>query len=185
MHSTLHSTLHSNHPLDLLSNPLTYIYFSLVDQYMHLIKSSSKPTKAFMRTLQSFLFLYETNPNNLKKLNALVFSEFIPYESIPSSQLYRLESTIFPLGAKYFASCKYKLSFPILYKVYAKQFLKLKKLHDLHEIGYLNQSFIHLHQRLIYASFPTQENLPPLLKVTNANLFLDEALKLIDEIRPS
>lgn len=179
----MHSSFHTNHPLDLLSHPLSYIYFSLVDHYIHYIKHSPKllTSKAFFRKLQAFLFLYENNPNNINKLNKLIFSNTLPFESIASSQIYRVELVQNPIGAKYFIACKYRLNFPLLHRTYSKQFIKLKKYGHIDQIDILNSTFIQLHQRLIYASFSSKENLPPLLGATSAEDFLEEVRKLLKE----
>ncbi|MEF9958898.1 MAG: hypothetical protein RR090_03340 [Niameybacter sp.] len=180
----MYSSLHSNHPLDLLSYPLTYTYFSLIDQYIRFTKNSSTVSpKSLVHTLQSFLFLYDDNPRNIKKLNALAFNEFIPYTPIASSGLYKSEITEFPEGGKYYLACKYKLSFPILYKVYSKQFLRLKKLHAPAEVILLNHSFVHLHRRLIYAAFPDESSLPTLFKLTDADAFVNEVKRLVNTLK--
>lgn len=179
------TSFHTNHPLDLLSHPLSYIYFSLVDHYIHYIKHSPTllTSKAFSRKLQAFLFLYENNPNNINKLNKLIFSNPIPFESIASSQIYHLELSQNPTGAKYFVACKYRLNLPLLHRTYSKQFIRLKKHGHLDQIDILNSTFIQLHKRLINASFPSQEHLPPLVRANNAETFLEEVKKLLSECK--
>lgn len=177
----MYSALYSSHPLDLLSYPLTYTYFSVIDHYIRFIKEpTSVPHKSFVRTLQSFLFLYEDNPKNIQKLNNFAFAEQVPYECIAPSQLYRLETSLYPEGAQYYSTCKYKLTFPMLYTTYSKQFIKLKKAHATQEVFHLNRSFLHLQKRLVYSNFHDETLLPTLFKVTDAESFIKEISQLVE-----
>lgn len=167
---------HHEQPIDLRSNFLTHSYLTVLEKWALYSKKvpAHEPSRSLLQTLQSFLFIYQNNTSNVQKLNTLLFSEYIPYEHLTPSQIYKAEFLRTPEGAKYFSHCKYKLSFPILYKNYSKQFLKLKKAHCYEEIKMLNTSFIHLHRHLVYSYFPEEGHLPHLFKVSDSDAFIKE-----------
>lgn len=181
----MHANLYHEQPIDLRSNFLTHSYFTVLEKWALYVKNTPthEPSRSLLQTLQSFLFIYQNNTSNVLKLNALLFNEYTPYIKLPSSQIYKTELLRYPEGAKYFSSCKYKLSFPILYKNYSKQFLKLKKNHQYEGIKALNISFIHLHRNLVYSYFDEEVHVPQLFKVSNSEDFIEEVKSLHTQLK--
>ena len=176
----MHTYTPHEQPVDLRSNFLTHSYFTLLEQWALYCKDTplDPPSRSLIQSLQSFLFITQNNTAHVQKLSQLLFNNYTPYTPLSLNQIYKLEQVRSAAGAHYFIGCKYKISFPILYKNYSKQFLKLKKNHHLEEIPTLNTSFIYLHRNLIYYYFDEEYNLPHLFKISNAEYFIKE-VKLI------
>lgn len=172
----MHTLLYHEQPVDLRSNFLTHSYFNVLEKWAIYSKKASihEPSRSLLQTLQSFLFICQNNTSKAYKLNTLLFNEYTPYIKLSSSQIYKAELARYPEGAKYFSACKYKLSFPTLYKNYSKQFIKLKKSHQYEAIKALNISFIHLHRNLVYSYFDEEAHVPHLFKISNSEDFIKE-----------
>lgn len=180
----MHTYKHYEQPIDLRSNFLTHSYFTVLEQWAFYCKNKliAPPSRSLIQSLQSFIFITQNNTSHVQKLSNLLFTNYTPFKPISINQIYKLEQMHSPNGARYFIGCKYKLSFPILYKNYSKQFLKLKKNHHYEEISILNQSFIHLHRNLIYAYFKREADLPLLFKISNTEDFITEVKNILSQL---
>lgn len=180
----MHTYTHHEQPIDLRSNFLTHSYFTLLEQWALYCKHTplAPPSRSLIQSLQSFLFITQNNTAHVQKLSNLLFNNYTPYMSLSLNQIYKLEQTHSAAGARYFIGCKYKISFPILYKNYSKQFLKLKKNHHFEEIHTLNTSFIHLHRNLIYTYFAQEDQLPELFKISTAEDFIKEVKCILSQL---
>lgn len=171
-------------PIDLRSNFFTHSYFSVLEEWALFCSNpyASSPSRSLIQALQSFLFITQNNTAHVQKLSLLLFTNYTPFESIPLNHIYKFEYKRSPQGAHYFVECKYKLSFPTLYKCYSKHFLKLKKNHLYEKIPLLNESFIHLHRNLIYSYFESEEVLPLLFSISNLEDFITEIKNILMQL---
>lgn len=180
----MHIYKHHEQPIDLRSNFFTHSYFNVMEEWVFFCSypSASSPSRSLIQALQSFLFIAENNTDYVQQMGILLFSQPLPFKNIPLYHIYKSESKYYPQGAHYFKECKYKLSFPTLYKCYSKNFLKLKKNHFYDKIPLLNESFIRLHRNLIYSYFESEGTLPLLFKASNLDDFIKEIKNILIEL---
>ena len=180
----MHIYKHHEQPIDLRSNFFTHSYFNVLEEWALFCSNPhlSTPSRSLIQALQSFLFITQNNSSYVQQMSILLFSHYTSFEWIPLNQVYKVEHRRSPQGAHYFAECKYKLSFPTLYKCYSKHFLKLKKNHHYDKIPLLNESFIHLHRSLIYSYFESEDTLPLLFNTSNLEDFIAEVKNILIQL---
>lgn len=162
-------------PFDLLSNFLTHTYLDTLEQLCHHcdypIDESTPPSKV-IKSLKSFLFIFQNNTHNLTSLQQQVFDYFEPYTYKTKTDILTEETLTNPQGAYIFCTSKRSLNINTLRKIYSKNILSLRKHPDYTIWQNYNIAFLHIHRNLVYHRFKEEASIPKLLCASTANDFI-------------
>ncbi|MGL6174119.1 MAG: hypothetical protein ACRC1P_05870 [Cellulosilyticaceae bacterium] len=162
-------------PFDLLSNFLTHTYLDTLEQLCHHCDypiDESIPPSQLIKSLKSFLFIFQNNTRNLTTLQQQVFNYFEPYTYRNKADILIEETLTNPQGAHIFCASKRSLHIHTLRKIYSKNILSLRKHPDYTLWQNYNIAFLHIHRNLVYHRFEEEASIPKLLCASTANDFI-------------
>lgn len=162
-------------PFDLLSNFLTRTYLDTLESLYHpshYSLDSSNTSLETIKSLKSFLFIFQNNNRNIEILQKQVFDFFTPYTYFSKAEILRQELDIHPDVTKSFCVSKRSFTIPTLRKIYAKNILSIKKQSSYEFWANYNIVFIHMHRNLVYHRFHEESSLPKILTASTASDFI-------------
>lgn len=162
-------------PFDLLSNFLTHTYLDTLEQlcqHDHYHIDESMPPNQLIKSIKSFLFIFQNNTRNLVTLQQQVFDYFEPYAYKTKANILIEEARTNPEGTHIFCTSKRPLTINNLRKIYSKNILSQKKHPDYLLWKNYNIAFLHLHRNLVYHRFTEDASIPKLLRASTANDFI-------------
>lgn len=162
-------------PFDLLSNFLTHTYLDTLEQlcqYGEYDLQQSIPPSQLIKSLKSFLFIFQNNTHTITTLQQQVFDYFQPYSYKTKLNIIREENLANPEGTHIFYSSKRSLNIHNIRKVYSKNILLLKKNPNYTTWQNYNIAFLHIHRNLVYHRFKEEASIPKLLFASTADDFI-------------
>lgn len=162
-------------PFDLLSNFLTRTYLDTLETlYYHgdYHLDSSEASLNTIKSLKSFLFIFQSNPKNITILQQQIFDFFTPYACLTKDEIIKQELELYPTLAKTFYMHRRSLNLSALKKTYAKNLLWIKKESSYEPWQNYNAAFIHMHRNLVYHRFKEESSLPRILTASTASDFI-------------
>ncbi|MEG0014155.1 MAG: hypothetical protein RR324_02945 [Cellulosilyticaceae bacterium] len=162
-------------PFDLLSNFLTRTYLDTLEAlYHHSDYQLDSPNASLetIKSLKSFLFIFQNNNRNIEILQKQVFDCFTPYTYLSKTEILKQELDIYPDATKSFCVSKRSFTIPTLRKIYAKNILSIKKQSSYEFWANYNIVFIHMHRNLVYHRFHEESSLPKILTASTATDFI-------------
>lgn len=173
-------------PHHLLSNFLTHSYFDLLEQLCQtptLINSEAPYSKDFMKSLKSFIFIFQNNSRNTKILQESVFKYYQPYKETSLHEISKLLLSEEYRPYAFFSPQKRNLTFENIRKTYHKTIRNTTNTPDYTLWNECNISFIKLHRQLVYCQFSSITTLPLMLQAPTAKDFILKAwLYAIDSL---
>lgn len=145
----------SQAPCNLLANFLTHSYLNLLDQYLLYTKHSSKISniQALLQATQSFLFMFNKNPDGLSFLDISIFSHYLSYDELFSINRRKV------------------VHLSKIRRNYSHALLKSSS-HD--TLLDSNATFIQRYYTTLFSSFDTLQEVPLLFTLSTAESFISE-----------
>lgn len=162
-------------PFDLLSNFLTRTYLdtleTLYQQSGYHLDTPSTSLET-VKSLKSFLFIFQNDNRSIDILQKQVFNFFTPYTYLNKTQILKQELDTYPDAAKTFCVSKRSFNIPTLRKIYNRNILSIKQQPSYEFWQNYNVIFIHMHRNLVYHRFKEESSLPRILTASTASDFI-------------